>query len=70
MGKSITNKVLNSLPKGARDTMDLVSKLNNKIPRMAINHNLIFSIDDTTMHVSEGIKEKQVANSQQMCIWK
>ena len=49
------------LPKEATETIDLVTKLNNNIPCMPINPNLIFSTDDTTMHVFEGVEEKRAS---------
>ena len=36
-----------------------MSKLNNNTPCMPADPNLIFSTDDTTMYVYEGIEEKQ-----------
>ena len=61
LGKSLSNNICKKLPKEAQETIDLVSKLNNNVPYMSINPKLIFSTDDTTMCVYEGIEEKSVS---------
>ena len=59
IGKSLSNKLLNLLSKEALETIEIVSKLNNNMPCMPINPNLVFSTDDTMMYVYEGIEEKK-----------
>ena len=59
VGKILSDKVLNMLQKEAIETIDLVSKLNNNTLCMPINPNLIFSTDDTTMYIFEGVEEKK-----------
>ena len=46
------------LPKEARETMNLVAKLNINKTCMPINPNFIFSTDDTSICVFEGVENK------------
>ena len=60
LGKSLWNKNINLLPKGAQENIKLLSKLNSNAPHIPINPNLTLSTDDTTMHVHEGIAQKNL----------
>ena len=42
LGKKLSDKILNFLPKGTQETMKLVPKLNNDVPFKPTNPNLIF----------------------------
>ena len=59
LDKSLSDNTCNKLRIEAKNTIDLVSKLNNNTPCMPVDPNLVFSTDDTTMCVYEGIEEKQ-----------
>ena len=61
LGKSLSDNICKKLPKEAQETINLVYKLNNNIPCMPINPNLIFSTDDTMMYVYKSIEEKSVS---------
>ena len=56
LGKSLNNSIASQSPKEAKETIDLVSKLNNNMPCMPADANLIFSTDNSSIFAFEGMR--------------
>ena len=54
LGKIMPSSTYETLSKGAKTTIKLVSRLNNNITCAPVDPDLVFSTDDTSLYVHEG----------------